>query len=218
MKTASKIAIAAVAVVAVGTAATFSLTAPSQADSRGGWGGPGHHGMMMRGHGMGMARTMMVDRLFNVADADGDGTITREEFDQAIADRIAEYDTNGDGVLDIEEFEGLYLEITRPAMVRAFQFLDAEGAGTIGTEQIERPANRLFDRLSRGEDEISRDAMERGPRGYGRHSEWRGRGEGRRGEWRERAREHREMRREMLRQESGEVTPQGEENGEADAN
>lgn len=53
----------------------------------------------------------MIDRTFSTADSDGDGKISGSELDaldQRMKDRIPEYDTNGDGVLEKSEMlEGI---------------------------------------------------------------------------------------------------------------
>jgi Ca2+-binding EF-hand superfamily protein len=215
MKKATKFVIAAVAVVAVGAAGTVAFTGVGQADQRG-WHKPGHGmsmsrergpraGYGMRGHsGMHMmGRGMMVDQFFEIADLDGDGTITREELGQAIAARVAEYDADGDGTLGLDEFEGLFLEVVRPMMVRSFQFIDRDGTGSISAGDIERPLGRMFDRLDRaGDGEITRESLARGSGWHGRGHRMGRDGEMRRdrrggGDWREMRRERREMRRQQ---------------------
>jgi Ca2+-binding EF-hand superfamily protein len=48
----------------------------------------------MRQHGMQMLKK---------ADSDGDGAVTRAEFDAAVAARFAHADSNGDGSISAEE-------------------------------------------------------------------------------------------------------------------
>lgn len=200
MRTFTKLAIAAASALALGAAGTLALTAPSEADQ------PGWHdsvrGMvhsashrMMRGmhggFGMGMGRGMMIDHMFDMADLDGDGTISRDELEEAIAGWVAQHDADGDGTLSLEEYEGLFLELIRPLMVRSFQFLDRDGSGAVSADDIERPLGRMFDRIDRaGEGMISRDDLRRMHR-----DGWREMRRDRRERYRERREERREMRR-----------------------
>ena len=109
----------------------------------------GHHGKHRHGgHGGGeMMRT-----LFDAVDADGDGTVTREEVDTYRASRLAEVDASGDGALSIEEFDTLYREFTRSRMVDMFQDLDADGDGVISAEEMDTRVSRMFDRMDRDGD------------------------------------------------------------------
>ncbi|RMF41650.1 MAG: HlyD family efflux transporter periplasmic adaptor subunit [Planctomycetota bacterium] len=69
-------------------------------------GGPGGGGPGGGGPGGGFDPAAIVDRIFSAADADGDGTIAGDELaglDDRMKDRVAEYDTNGDGALSRQE-------------------------------------------------------------------------------------------------------------------
>ena len=104
----------------------------------------GHHGKHRHGrHGGGeMMRT-----LFDAVDADGDGTVTREEVDSYRASRLAEVDASGDGALSIGEFDTLYRDFTRSRMVDMFQDLDADGDGVISAAEMDTRVSRMFDRM-----------------------------------------------------------------------
>ncbi|RKF16687.1 hypothetical protein D6850_03870 [Roseovarius spongiae] len=107
-----------------------------------------HHGKHRRGgFGGEMMRT-----LFDAVDADGDGTVTREEVDSYRASRLAEVDASGDGALSIEEFDTLYREFTRSRMVDMFQHLDADGDGVISRDEMDTRVSRMFDRMDRDGD------------------------------------------------------------------
>lgn len=110
---------------------------------RGGHGPRGHRG----GFGGEMFRTV-----FEAVDADGDGSVTREEIDAYRAARLAEVDASGDGALSIDEFETLYRDFTRHRMVDAFQALDADGDGQISPDEIDTRVSRLVERLDRDGD------------------------------------------------------------------
>ncbi len=95
-----------------------------------------------RGGGMGMMR---------MADANGDGVVTRDEYVAATDARFARMDSNGDGVLDESERPG-----------RRGPPTGADGAGPppggpghggkITREQFRQQAMRRFDRLDTNHD------------------------------------------------------------------
>ncbi len=66
-----------------------------------------HHG----GHAM--KGGMHADRMFDRFDLDKDGKVTAAEIDKSRADSIAKFDTNGDGMLQLEEYQGLWMEHMR---------------------------------------------------------------------------------------------------------
>lgn len=101
--------------------------------------------------------------VFEAADADKDGTVTREELDAYRADRVSAVDADGDGALSIEEFDTLYRELTRSRMVDAFQSLDHDGDGVISAEEMDKRVNRMVERLDHdGDGALS---LKRGPKG-----------------------------------------------------
>ncbi|SDE81476.1 EF-hand domain-containing protein [Limimaricola pyoseonensis] len=104
-------------------------------------GGRGHHGggEMMR-------------NLFEQADADGDGSLSRAEIDAFRAAQVSGADASGDGALSIEEFETLWSAFTRSRMVDAFQELDADGDGAITAAEIDGRVDRMVERLDRDGD------------------------------------------------------------------
>ena len=104
--------------------------------------------------------------LFEQADADGDGAITQAEIDAFRAAEVARADAGGDGGLDIAEFETLYREYTRPAMVDVFQDLDENGDGTVDAAEMDARFGDVVERLDRDGD----DALSVEDRGRGRRS------------------------------------------------
>ncbi|MEQ8965121.1 MAG: calcium-binding protein [Azospirillaceae bacterium] len=127
-------------------------------------GGPGG-GMMGGGHA----------RVFEMFDADGDGTITVEEIAATREARFAETDADGDGTVSLDEFEALFLEMIRPHMVDAFQHLDADGDAAVTAEEFAAPIDRMAGFADRDGDgaiergEMGRGMRDGGHRGFGRH-------------------------------------------------
>ena len=123
----------------------------------------GHHGSMMdKGRGMGPRAVL------RYLDANQDFEVSRDEADEVVASKLAAFDANGDASLSLEEFEGLWLEFTRPRRVDAFQFLDDDGDGQVTRAELDRPIARLFQRADRNEDGvINRDDRRRGRGGRG---------------------------------------------------
>ncbi len=155
MKTYNKIALAASVVAAGGLAFVGTSMA------RGGF---------QKGHGMFGGASMIIEQL----DADENGELSRAEIDSGLESRIANADANGDGNVDLEEFQPLFLEIIRSRMVDGFQKLDADGDAVITPEEFQGPINRIMSRLDRDEDgTLSAEEMQ-----MRRHG--RGHGEGRR--------------------------------------
>ncbi|MCB1884735.1 MAG: hypothetical protein KDG89_12200 [Geminicoccaceae bacterium] len=156
MKTRTKILAGTLGVLILGGGA-FGAAAVAHAQ---GFGGPGG---MMRG-GMGMAMD-----LFDEVDANGDGKVERAEMDAFVKKDLRDNDGNGDGSLTLAEFQSLWLERTKPLMVRGFQFLDADGDGNVTGAEMEKPAGRAFDRLDRnGDGAVAEDEIGRGD-WHGRH-------------------------------------------------
>ncbi|WP_436644085.1 EF-hand domain-containing protein [Microbaculum sp. FT89] len=181
MKTSTTLLVAAGAVLAV-----IGVGSAVYADS--GWRGHGFgpcrdggmRGMMHGEHGPmgdrfgghfsgqmgGMTGPMVAKRMFELADTDKDGKLTQAEIDAARTQRFETYDTNGDGKLSLTEFGALFSEITEPATVRAFQFLDPDGDAEITKEEFDKPGTRLVERFDRnGDGVLSRDDR---PHGFDR--------------------------------------------------
>ena len=153
MKKHTKIAIAAGVVIIGGVAlATAGI-------ARGGF---GHHG----GHWGGGDRAMM---LLDHLDANQDNKLTEAEIDEVLRSRLVSADNDGDGKLNLEEFQPLLVEIMRPKIVDGFQFLDADGDAVITLEEIDRPVARVISRLDRNDDgELTADELQRRHRGWHR--------------------------------------------------
>jgi len=155
MKIQTKIATAAGIVVIGGIVLT------SVGMARGGFGHGGHWGGVPFG-GHGGAGIMLMDQL----DTDQDRKLTQSEINEAVRSRLASADSDGDGSLNLDEFQPILVEIMRPKIVDGFQFLDENGDAVITQEEIEKPLNRIVSRLDRNDDgELTEDEMRRRHRG-----------------------------------------------------
>ena len=159
----------AVAVAAVGAIAAATI---SEAHDRGRFGGGWHmkHASYGGGH-HGARMGMRVQKLFDEVDADKDGKITESELTQYRVARISKVDANGDGALQMDEFQTIWADVMRPRMVDHFQFLDEDGDGTISEAEITTPLSMITGRLDRNDDGvIARDELKRKHRGW--HKRW----------------------------------------------
>ena len=151
MKTRNKVLIAGAVAAVVGGLALAGTSYARQ----GGYMGGGHHGGQGM-HGMmgGMMRGMAIRHFFKTVDADEDGKVAQAEIDKALADRMARYDTNKDGKLSLTEFEGVWLELSRPLMVRGFQRLDPDGDSAITEDELASRFGRIVERFDRNGDGV----------------------------------------------------------------
>src|SRR5690242_10318646 len=132
MRSRTKLTLATVAVLALsGSAAAY---AHEEGWDHGPWGGHPPEPSMFS--------MPLLENLFEQADANHDGKVTKAELDAYAADALKRFDKDGDGKLSLDEFQGLWLELTRPLEVRAFQFLDRNGEGKVTAEEMQRPLDR----------------------------------------------------------------------------
>ena len=165
----SRTRITLAAVTALALAGTAAAYAHEEGWGHGGW---GHRPPVPP-----MLGAAALDDLFEQADADHDGKLTKAELDAFAADALKRCDKDGDGRLSFEEFQGLWLELTRPSEVRAFQFVDVDGDAKLSVQELQRPLDRLFEHLDRkGAGFVTEDELP-GPGGPGWHH-----GPGREGE------------------------------------
>jgi Ca2+-binding EF-hand superfamily protein len=124
----------------------------------------GHHGMHEgRGyHGKGGQGGGMMRRL----DANGDGTISEQEFTDPAGARFEAMDENGDGQLTAEEVAA-HAERMRAARRTAraeamIERLDADGDGAVTLEEMRAPHDRaaMFERMDAdGDGQLSAEEM-----------------------------------------------------------
>lgn len=103
----------------------------------------GQAGMMgggMMGSGMMMGGA---DHLQKIFDADEDGTVTPEELRTGLLEALKTYDADGNGTLSLDEFETMHAAHMRETTVDRFQAFDADGDGQVTTDEIAAPAERM---------------------------------------------------------------------------
>lgn len=83
---------------------------------------------MMKMHGAGFGPMGAFVKKF---DTNHDGTVSPDEMRAGLQAALKQHDKNGDGMLSLDEFAGFYADMTRTAMVRHFQALDANGDGKV---------------------------------------------------------------------------------------
>ena len=143
-----------------------ALAGASLAD--GGWGR--HHGGGWGQHGA------AGERLFETFDANQDGTLTQAEVDQARQAQLAEFDADGNGSLDLEEYQALWLDAMRERMVDQFQAHDDDGDGMVTAEEFGERFGAIVSRLDADDDgQVTMDELrERGMRGHHGRGDHRG--------------------------------------------
>lgn len=108
---------------------------------------------------------------FEQLDTDGNGEISKEEFDARHAAWLAMVDANGDGMLQQQELEAYILERIKAMAAeqsgRMIERLDSDSDGMVSADELgskmgsDRRSDRMFDRLDADDSGgISADEME----------------------------------------------------------
>ncbi len=106
---------------------------------------------------------------FMKLDANGDGGVTRDEFDAARAKRFAQADADGNGLLTKEEMEAHRETQKKDRMSKRFGALDTDGDGQVSQTEFVNPEIDMFERLdANGDGLLSQEESQR--RRFG----WRG--------------------------------------------
>ncbi|MEM7743631.1 MAG: calcium-binding protein [Pseudomonadota bacterium] len=136
MNTRKRISVAVLALAGLATGAAVAKDVMDRGDRHGG--GRGHH-------------------LLRALDADGDHVVTIEEARGLQLERLARFDADGDGSLSLDEFAPLFAEVARPRMVDAFQHLDADGDGDVTEAEMLTPIAKLTRMDRDGDGDVDRD-------------------------------------------------------------
>ncbi len=123
-------------------------------------------------HGWGPQRGPMGTGLLETFDTNDDGKLTQSEVDEARKANLTKFDSDGNGALSLEEYQALWVDAMRRAMVRQFQANDSDGDGSITVEEFTVRFTDVVDDLDRnGDGELTRDELrgrrDRGPFRHG---------------------------------------------------
>jgi len=96
-------------------------------------------------------------RLFKAFDTDNDDVLTQPEVDKARQSQFAKFDTDGNGSLELKEFQALWMEVMRARMVDRFQRLDDDGDAKVTASEFAKRSTRLVSRLdTNGDGKVTR--------------------------------------------------------------
>ena len=119
-------------------------------------------GCMMAARAVAKPRQPDPSRIFDSADTNGDGVITREEFHAARERLFARLDRNGDGFIDKDDMSGR-LARRQKAQERLAELvtqLDKDGDGRVSRSEFVEGPTPLFDRADTDHNgELSEDEV-----------------------------------------------------------
>ncbi|MEI4233204.1 EF-hand domain-containing protein [Roseovarius sp. D22-M7] len=119
---------------------------------------------MMGGSGM-MGGPGMMGSMLGSFDDDNDGKVSPDEMREGLTARLQEFDSDGDGTMNLEEFEAFHAAMIRNMVVDHFQALDEDGDGQITGDEMTAPADRMerFQQMQqRRRDNHMQDGQQRG--------------------------------------------------------
>ncbi|MCF3595805.1 hypothetical protein LZG00_17610 [Rhodobacteraceae bacterium LMO-12] len=104
-----------------------------------------------KGHGDRGGRGMM-GQILQKVDANSDRAVTQAEVDTFRNGLVSNADASGEGDISLDEFETIYLDLTRDRMVDAFQNLDADGDGAVTQAEMDKRFGNIVERMDRNDD------------------------------------------------------------------
>ena len=94
----------------------------------------------------------MKHRLLGQADANGDGSVSKDELHAFIGQEIKTFDQNGDQALSRDEMGQLLLKQARPTIRQWHARLDDNEDGALSAQEINLVFDRMFNRMDRDGD------------------------------------------------------------------
>ncbi len=122
-----------------------SLVAPLGAHAQSHRQSDDHHTRADRGE-----RQIM--RLIQSFDTNNDGQVGLEEIVTARGDRLTEFDADGNGTLNLEEYKTLWVDAYFERLVDDFQNHDDDGNGEVTLEEFTEDQTRMVKRLDKNKD------------------------------------------------------------------
>ncbi|WP_179954149.1 EF-hand domain-containing protein [Denitrobaculum tricleocarpae] len=171
MKRTTKLSVAGVSLVLV-----LGLAGAGLSNAHDRWSGYGGSkgGSVAYAHGQGghfggqraKGRKMM-RRMMQSFDANEDGSLTQAEIDTGRQQQLAQYDSDNDGTLSLEEFQVFWMEMNRSRMVDRFQRLDEDGDAIVTAGEFLEPFANAVERHDRNGDGVlsKDDRRKKGGRG-----------------------------------------------------
>ena len=102
-------------------------------------------------------------RLIESFDTNNDGAVDLSEAVAARADRLAEFDADGNGTLSLDEYKSLWVDAYFERMVDNFQRHDDNGDGEVTVDEFTQEQTRMITRADRNNDGMvdEKDAADR---------------------------------------------------------
>jgi Ca2+-binding EF-hand superfamily protein len=119
-------------------------------------------GCMMAARAVAQQRQPDPGRIFDSADANGDGVITREEFHAARERLFGRLDRNGDGFIDRDDLSGRLAgrQKAQERLTELIAQLDTDGDGRVSKAEFIDGPTPLFDRADTDHDgKLSQDEV-----------------------------------------------------------
>lgn len=95
-----------------------------------------------------------MENFMETYDANADGSVTQEEINAFRSERLAEFDADGNGSLNLEEYQALWLDAYRDRMVDNFQRHDDDGDGSVTVAEFGEEQARLVQKMDRNDDGV----------------------------------------------------------------